>query len=127
MINPLYAQDPIEIAKEIPGPTVTLFCLMAVITAFSSELGEYRLALSGIAGTVALTAIVLSRWRGGGFSPALFGVMAGLATISWQQLPVVSFPETFQKTAVFFEGVVLDRKNRQDSIQLILDRGVIIP
>lgn len=119
--------DTIRALKKVPGPTVALFCLLAVITLFSPELEEDHLPLVGMAGMVAVVSIFLHWQAGGGFFPALFGVAAGLVAIGWQQMPVPPFPVELEGTSLSFEGVVLDRKDRHDSIRFILDRGVVLP
>ena len=127
MNNSVKSLEPFKITRKIPGPTVVLFCLIAMITLFSPELGAEHLVLSVIAGTVACAAIFL-RWRaGGGLSAAVIGVVSGLFVMAWQQTSMPSFPVELQKAAVMVEGVVLDRNDRNDSIQIILDRALVSP
>ena len=125
MSNVLNLQETIKTTGGVSGPAVALYCLMAVITLFSPELEEDYLPLSGIVVSLALVSIILRQRMGGGFFSGIFGVIAGLAVMGWQQMPTPLFPTELQNGAVFFEGVVLDRRDRHDSIQLILDRGVV--
>ena len=119
-------KNKMDTVREISAPHVGLFCLIAVITVFSPELAEDRLFLSVIAIVIMGVAIGL-RWRaGGGYGAAFFGIFIGLATIGWQQVAVVTVPSELPKKKVFVEALVVDRLDRPDSIQLILEHGTIV-
>lgn len=124
----LNSQKIIKHPREVSGLMVVLFFLVMVIGVFSSEWGEDRLALSGIAGIVALVALFL-RWRqtGRGVFAVFLGMAAGLVAIAWQSTSSPLLPVELQNTVIFFEGVILDRKDRGDSIQFVLNRGVVLP
>ena len=115
-----------ETVREISAPHVVLFCLIAVITVFSTELAEDRLVLSSIAITIMGVAVGL-RWRaGGGYGAAFWGVFIGLVAIGWQQMAVLKVPFELPKGKVLVEAVVVDRLDRPDSIKLILEHGIIL-
>ncbi|MEO5353839.1 MAG: DNA internalization-related competence protein ComEC/Rec2 [Magnetococcus sp. XQGC-1] len=113
-----------ERTEKISGPTVALFCQMALITLLSPELAEDWLPLSGVAVTVASLAFWLWRRAGGSWLPALCGILLGLSTALLQLKPPPTLPTELINRPITLEGVIVERQDRPDSVQIILEQGV---
>ncbi|MBF0460696.1 MAG: DNA internalization-related competence protein ComEC/Rec2 [Magnetococcales bacterium] len=110
--------------EKISGPALALFCQIAVITLCSPELADGWLPMTGMAWLVAGVSFWLWRSRNTSLFPALFGLLLGVASMAWQQRPLPPFPTALTNQAIFLEGMVVERQDRPDSVQLILDRAV---
>ena len=118
------ADDPAR-GEKISGPAVALFGQMALITLFSPELAEGWLPMAGMAGGVAGVAFWLWYRAGGRWFPLLFGLLTGLIGIAWSHLPVPPFPTAWINRPIYLEGLIVERQDRPDSVQIILDQGVV--
>ncbi|MEO5362101.1 MAG: DNA internalization-related competence protein ComEC/Rec2 [Magnetococcus sp. DMHC-8] len=117
--------DDYQRTEKLSGPVVALFCQIALITLCSLDLAEAWLPMTGMAATVAGVAVWLWQRAGGRWWPALFGSLLGLAAMVWQYLPPPPFPVELVNRAVTLEGLIVERQDRPDSVQLILDQGVV--
>lgn len=117
--------DAPERAEKISGPAVAFFCQMAAITLCTPGLAEAWLPLTAVATSVAGVAFWLWRRTGGDATPVLFGILAGLLAMAWQERPSPAFPSPLINQSILLEARVMERQDRSDSIQLILDQGVV--
>ncbi|MBF0160740.1 MAG: DNA internalization-related competence protein ComEC/Rec2 [Magnetococcales bacterium] len=121
----LLPMDARQEAENISGPVVALYCQIATLCLLFPEWEGEWLSMAGIAGIVAGASILLWRRRGGGWSPIVFGISTGLLAIACQQLPASPFPTELINQPATLQGWIVERQDRPDSVQLLLEEGVV--
>ncbi|MEO5341013.1 MAG: DNA internalization-related competence protein ComEC/Rec2 [Magnetococcus sp. MYC-9] len=112
-------------SEPLAWPTVVLFCQIAAITLCSSGLEEAWLPLTVMACTVAGVSVHLWLRKGGGWLPVWVGVLLGLAAMAWISPAQAPLPAALINQSVVLEGRIVERQDRPDSLQMILDQGVV--
>lgn len=110
--------------EKLSGPTIAFFCQISTITLCSPVLAETWLPLTAIASSVAGVGFWLWRRAGGSIRPVLLGILLGATAIAWQEQPTPPLPATLINQPIVLQARIVERQDRADSIQLILDQGV---
>ena len=126
--NTLDRYDTLPPSGIISAPAVIFYCLIALITFFSPQLGSDHLALTLIAVMVALVSLGLRYQMGKDcIGPLLFAFLVGLASLTWQEKPPTVLPPSLEGEVLSMSGVIQDRQDRPDSIRLYLEQVNILP
>ncbi len=110
--------------EKLSGPTIAFFCQISTITLCSPVLAEAWLPLTAIASSVAGVGFWLWRRDGGSIRPVLLGLLLGATAIAWQEQPTPPLPAALINQPIVLQARIVERQDRADSIQLILDQGV---